>query len=418
MAQVDTSIYNNLLRPPKSVAELDAEAMAGQQNKLAMMLNQQKAAEYTRGIQQEAQLADVYRSAVGADGKTDRNKLYTGAAQAGLGAKLPGIQKNYADLDESAAKTLKDQRLAEKAQFDLAREQMGFINQVIGAAKDQVTYTQGRQAMAARNMDVSQIPEQYDPAYVAQAGQQSMTELQRIEAGYKAKGFDLDVQKFDETVRNNKEQTAVQVRGQNMTSATAAAGRSVSMRGQDMSDDRARDFNGTRVEENRLKREQKNDVLDMTKASQVASFETMLGTLDRLSKHEGLSNSVGLVGKFPTLPGSKSANFQAELDTFQSQAFIPMVSQLKGMGALSDAEGKKLTAAVGALNPNMGEAAFRESIGRITTDMVAAKNRVSGKSGAPRPPAAPIQLKTAADYDNVPSGAEFITPDGKIMRKK
>ena len=49
------------------------------------------------------------------------------------------------------------------------------------------------------------------------------------------------------------------------------------------------------------------------------------------------------------------------------------------MGALSDAEGKKLTAAVGALNPAMGEKAFRESIGRITTEMDAARARVSGQ---------------------------------------
>ena len=52
---------------------------------------------------------------------------------------------------------------------------------------------------------------------------------------------------------------------------------------------------------------------------------------------------------------------------------------LKGMGALSDAECKKLTAAVGALNPAMGEKAFRESIDRITTEMEAARQRVSGQ---------------------------------------
>ena len=139
-----------------------------------------------------------------------------------------------------------------------------------------------------------------------------------------------------------------------------------------MTDARARDLND-------ITRGEKKKVEDLTKGSQIASFDTMLGTLDRLGKHPGLSRSVGMVGAFPTMPGSESANFKAELDTFQSQAFIPMVSQLKGMGALSDAEGKKLTAAVGALNPAMGEKAFRESIDRITTEMEAARQRVSGQ---------------------------------------
>lgn len=163
----------------------------------------------------------------------------------------------------------------------------------------------------------------------------------------------------------------------------------ITMRGQDKTDLRARDLNAIGVEANNIKRAEKKETLDMTKNSQVASFDTMLGTLGRLGKHPGLSKSVGLAGALPTMPGSESANFQAELDTFQSQAFIPMVAQLKGMGALSDAEGKKLTAAVGALNPKMGETAFKESLGRITTDMESARARVSGQASAPPKPDIP-----------------------------
>ena len=154
------------------------------------------------------------------------------------------------------------------------------------------------------------------------------------------------------------------------------------VRGQNLTDARARDFNQVKVEENKLKREAKEEAANQAKAGQLASFDTMLGSLDRLSKHPGLSRSVGVTGMFPTMPGSDSANFQAELETFKSQSFIPMVSQLKGMGALSDAEGKKLTAAVGALDPKMGETAFRQSVDRIMADMKAARGRMTG---APKP---------------------------------
>lgn len=154
--------------------------------------------------------------------------------------------------------------------------------------------------------------------------------------------------------------------------AEAAKARAVTIRGQDLTNARA-------IEANTIKQGEKKATEDLTKGSQIASFETMLGTLDRLGAHPGLAKSVGLRSVLPTIPGGDSANFQAELNSFQSQAFIPMVSQLKGMGALSDAEGKKLTQAVGALNLEMGEEAFRASVDRIKSDMEAAYARVAGK---------------------------------------
>lgn len=178
--------------------------------------------------------------------------------------------------------------------------------------------------------------------------------------------------------------------------ALALRGQDITMRGQNMTDTRARDLNEISQDANAIRRGEKQKEIDMTKASQVASFDTMLGTLGRLGAHPGLPGSVGLRGMIPTVPGSEAANFQAELETFQSQAFIPMVAQLKGMGALSDAEGKKLTAAVGALNPKMGEKAFRDSIGRIVGEMENAKARVSGVPVASKPAAAPT---------NIPQGA-------------
>ena len=164
-----------------------------------------------------------------------------------------------------------------------------------------------------------------------------------------------------------------------------------------MTDSRARDFNSITQQGNAIKLAEKSDEKNLAKAGQVASFDVMLGSLGRLSSHPGLSRSVGVVGAFPTMPGSESANFKAELDTFQSQAFLPMVSQLKGMGALSDAEGKKLTAAVGALSPSMGEKAFRESVARITQDMEAARSRLTG--GGPQTGGA------GGSWDNKPKTA-------------
>lgn len=207
----------------------------------------------------------------------------------------------------------------------------------------------------------------------------------------------------------------------NSQSPDSIASQAVTMRGQNMTDTRARENNALKSEENAIKRGEKQETANLTKNSQVASFDTMLGTLDRLGKHPGLERSVGLTGAFPSMPGSEASNFGAELETFQSQAFIPMVAQLKGMGALSDAEGRKLTAAVGALNPKMGETAFRESIKRITDDMENARARVSGQPiqnvNSSNNTSAAKPIKTADDYNKLPSGATYIDPNGQTRKK-
>lgn len=187
---------------------------------------------------------------------------------------------------------------------------------------------------------------------------------------------------------------------QRTQSPDSIASNAVAMRGQNITDARAREFNAVSAQANGLKLAEKQETAKLTKDSQLASFDTMLGTLDRLARHPGLSRSVGLYSKAPTMPGSDSANFQAELETFQSQAFIPMVAQLKGMGALSDAEGRKLTAAVGALNPAMSEQAFKQSLGRIMKDMDAARTRVAGAQRRAEEPPSPT-----ASNAGIPQGA-------------
>jgi hypothetical protein len=43
------------------------------------------------------QTAEAYKSSLNADGTVNRNNLYTSLAQRGLGAKLPTVQKGFAD---------------------------------------------------------------------------------------------------------------------------------------------------------------------------------------------------------------------------------------------------------------------------------------------------------------------------------
>jgi hypothetical protein len=146
--------------------------------------------------------------------------------------------------------------------------------------------------------------------------------------------------------------------------------------------------------------ETKQDAKKLATQGQLATFDTMLDTLDRVKTHKGLDKSVGLKAYLPSVKGTDAYDFEQSLETLKSQAFVPMVASLKGMGALSDAEGKKLTQAVGELEVGMSKDEFVKSVDRINKDISAAKRRIEASSGVSL---AGEQQQTATPQD-IPAG--------------
>lgn len=179
--------------------------------------------------------------------------------------------------------------------------------------------------------------------------------------------------------------------GELLSAETTKQGQAITLRGQDLTNARALQNLGVQTELKNLQAQKLQSELGQTQSSKegaIDSYNTSLQTIDRLSKHPGLKSAVGatLQPRIPyvgEIPGTEKANFMAELDTFKSQTFLPMVQNLRGMGALSDAEGKKLTDAVGALNPSMTEQAFKDSLVRIKADLSRAKDRIGKSIGQP-----------------------------------
>jgi len=65
----------------------------------------------------------------------------------------------------------------------------------------------------------------------------------------------------------------------------------------------------------------------------------------------------------------------------QSQAFLSQVEKLKGMGALSENEGKKLASAIGSLNTDMSDDALRKSLSEVKVSLEESKVRLERKFG-------------------------------------
>ncbi|MBI1433297.1 phage DNA ejection protein [Escherichia coli] len=202
----------------------------------------------------------------------------------------------------------------------------------------------------------------------------------------KMAGREIDRGRLAETIRSNQAGEAltargqdIQIRGQNISAQNAALSREIQRAElQEKALDRqiARESNQLKLEELKQKQADVRQKADIARADRQAAaqgavdtFSTALDSLNEIEQSPGLSKAVGIRSALPTVPGSDAANFEARLDTFKAQTFLPMVQSLKGMGALSDAEGKKLSDAVGALSPKMSEKAFRDSIGKIRNQL-------------------------------------------------
>lgn len=174
--------------------------------------------------------------------------------------------------------------------------------------------------------------------------------------------------------------------------AEAAKQRSEDMRlSMEMRRQSAAEANALRRDLAMMQMQSKRDLAEVARAAKQApeqekeaiaadSLRTTLDAADELINHPG---RLGATGKSAILNplqwGTDEADFLAKLDTFKAKTFIPMVSQLKGMGALSDAEGKKLSDAVGSLNPKMTEKGFKDSLQKIMAEMNLAYRKKTGK---------------------------------------
>lgn len=312
--------------------------------------------------------------------------------------------------------------------FKFAQENPAFVaqaQQAFSGLNEQQRNDMGDLAMKA-NVALSQGPESYskfitdnkdrlnrvgaNPDWMIQTGVQNPEQLSHMlttmslgalgpEKAFavqdKMVGREIDRGRLAETIRSNQAGEALQqrgqditVRGQNISAKNAELSREIQRAElQDKVLDRqiARETNQIKLDELKQKQADVRQKAEIARADRQAAaqgavdtFSTALDSLNEIEQSPGLSKAVGIRSAFPTVPGSDAANFEARLDTFKAQTFLPMVQSLKGMGALSDAEGKKLSDAVGALSPKMSEKAFRDSIGKIRNQLESKLVSVNG----------------------------------------
>ena len=129
-----------------------------------------------------------------------------------------------------------------------------------------------------------------------------------------------------------------------------------------------------------------------------ASFDRLGAVTNELLNHPGLNGITGVRGKVPDVPGTDAANARALLATLKSQIGFGVLQEMRNnsktggaLGAVSDAEGKRLENNLAALDTTQGVDQFKKQLKEILSYTEGAKGRLRDtfnmkhKTGEPVP---------------------------------
>lgn len=163
-----------------------------------------------------------------------------------------------------------------------------------------------------------------------------------------------------------------------------------------------RESNGLKREELKLKLQEARVAFDDKLRGKVADVESaagnidnMLNTIQRIKKNPSLNSVLGsMEGKAyypnavlgtanPFGDGDERSDAIALIETLGSQAFLSQIPNIKGMGALSNAEGEKLQAAFQNLSRAQSETQFNATLDEATRLLNKGRSTVSKRYGVP-----------------------------------
>lgn len=152
----------------------------------------------------------------------------------------------------------------------------------------------------------------------------------------------------------------------------------------------------TKRDQLQLERDKLSNDLDTKKQDKQAAAQDSLDTiskslevLGRIEAHPTAQGGVGGVGSvwrpgMAKIAGSNAIDFDNLLETAQSQQFGTAIATMKGMGALSDAEGKRLEKAVASLSPDQSPESFKTAVKTIRDTLERSQAKIIGRQDLPK----------------------------------
>lgn len=284
-----------------------------------------------------------------------------------------------ADIAQRAATIGKERRLEQKTAAEMAaaehQQKIGALNDmlnIVSSAEDPESYALARQLAAQRGYDVSMIPEQYSPKFVATTRKAIMSAAERATAEYRA----------------------AQLKSEELNRGLRAQEIGLSERRADTEERRLT------LEETKASPEYQSIKLDAKEQSKreaafpkaqaaystaTREIDTLVEDLKALKAHPGLANITGgIEGRLPSV-GKKGTAAQALLDKILAKGQFRSLQELRNasptggaVGNVSDAEGKALRDSFGALNQAQGMEDFQNQIDRVISDLQYSKGNIKG----------------------------------------
>lgn len=84
---------------------------------------------------------------------------------------------------------------------------------------------------------------------------------------------------------------------------------------------------------------------------------------------KGLNSTAGGFGIFAKIPGSPQRAFASKIETLKSQVFLNQIAKMRGLGALTDAEGARLEKSIASLDINLEPSVLQANLTEIAKVM-------------------------------------------------
>ncbi len=154
----------------------------------------------------------------------------------------------------------------------------------------------------------------------------------------------------------------------------------------------SREGNSIKKQELQLKLQDKIDARDMKVNEKVAevtgaraTIDNMLNTADRVlqTPADVIGSAAGPISSRVFTASQDTADFEELVNTLSSQAFMAQIPALKGMGALSNAEGEKLQSSLQNLSLRQSPERLVENVKEAQRLILKSRENLSKKFGVP-----------------------------------
>lgn len=368
---------------------------------------------------------------------------------AGLGQRLGQSLQGMQDMQQTQAQTQLRQVQAMqamqemrklKAEQDAQQKQQDYFSQNPNALSQFPTANTMAQAGVANLAPYIKADTAAQPTrqaiYSRQNPDNTMTQMvwDAPSGAYKegATTFPVSQQQVNATVQNNQANQDLRQAGLNIqqqNAETAKAQQQIAQQRADAVTQEAQRQAAASIRTNNIAK----GTLDVGYNGTKSQMDKQIGMIDDLLADKSMGRAFGWTGQAPTAPGSDAARIEAKLAQLRGNAGLTGLTQLKQMGIaltpVSDNDMRVASESTMSLSNRMSEADARNVLTNYrkqleTTREEAGKNYDIMARGYETPTtpaqqqqAGPPRIGDDASYNALPSGTEFIGPDGQRRRK-